>query len=176
MNINNTFIELFYESSADIKALVECLTEEDWLKNQFRQKTFEVHKQTNSIVYIWSSHYDNLEIQIKEDENRLSQAVYSYANKIKSCYKPDSIITKLMIVKMPAKSIIPEHTDLGNLGYIHRCHYVIKTNRMCTFTINDHPYWFKEGSALEINNIAPHSVENNGSTDRVHLICDILEM
>ena len=176
MNIGCDFIELFYEPNDEIKSLVDSLTEETWLANQFRQKTFEVHKETNSVVYIWSwNGYDNLDIQRKPSDDRLSQLVYDYANKIKSYFKESSIVTKLMLAKMPAGSRISGHYDLGDLADIRRCHYVVKTNDQCVFTINDTPYNFAEGAAVEINNQAFHAVENYGTTDRVHLICDILE-
>ena len=176
MNLNCDLIELFYEPNTEVKSLVNSLTVQDWLKNQHRQQTFEVHKETQSVVYIWSwDNYEDLDIHIHQDENRLSQLVYGYANRIKSHFNQNSIITKLMLAKIPAGGIISEHVDMGNLEHIRRCHYVIKTNNECVFNINGTPYLFQEGAAVEINNQALHSVMNGGTTDRVHLLCDILE-
>lgn len=175
MQIGCDLIELFYEPNYEMASLVDSLTDQDWLKNQHRQQTFEVHKETQSIVYIWSDYYDNLDIQIDKNQDRLSELVYYFTERIKSYFKADSTITKLMLAKIPAGGRIAGHYDEGNLELIRRCHYVVKTNANCTFTINGTPYNFIEGAAVEINNQAFHSVENNGSEDRIHLICDILE-
>ena len=32
-----------------------------------------------------------------------------------------------------------------------------------------------EGYAYEVNNLAPHAVENQGSTDRIHLMFEVYE-
>lgn len=175
MQLGCNLIELFYEPNHEMRILVDSLTAQDWLENQHRQQTFEVHKETQSIVYIWSDEYDNLDVQIDKTQDRLSELVYYFTERIKSYYKNDSTITKLMLAKIPAGGRIAGHYDTGNLEEIRRCHYVIKTNANCTFTIDGTPYNFIEGAAVEINNQSFHSVENNGSEDRVHLICDILE-
>lgn len=175
MNIDSDYIDLFFEPSDAIAALVRELSEDDWLVNCYRQNTYPVHRQTNSVVYVWSEHdYNRIESHIKPGYNELSERVYSIAERMRQNWGSGAVITKLMLARPGPGQQIPEHKDGHLLTLIHRCHYVVETNPGCVFTINGVDYRFTEGRAVEINNQAAHSVKNLGPTARVHLICDIL--
>jgi aspartyl/asparaginyl beta-hydroxylase (cupin superfamily) len=52
----------------------------------------------------------------------------------------------------------------------------LATNDRVTFTIDGTGYHFREGEAVELNNMAAHSVANGGDTDRVHLIFEYYDL
>jgi len=85
-------------------------------------------------------------------------------------------IVRALVVNLPAGTDIPIHLDAGdNLMYCHRCHVPIITNDNVIFTVNKTSLNMKEGEIHEINNSKHHSVHNNGTEDRYHLIFDIEE-
>lgn len=169
MNIIDNYHPLFFDNSYQLKDLIECLTKKDWHIDTIRQISFEVHKHTNSIIYVWQN------AEIISGGSIIDKRIYEVANRIKKMYGNNASIYNLLLAKLPAKQNIPAHRDGGNLINVRRCHYVIKTNDKCIFKINDVDYKFKEGEAIEINNQLHHSVSNNGDEDRIHLICDILQ-
>jgi hypothetical protein len=44
------------------------------------------------------------------------------------------------------------------------------------FFQENNPHHFAEGEAVEVNNMGFHSVQNRGSTDRIHLIFEYYDM
>ena len=176
MLLESDYVYLF-KINSQIKELVSSLYEKNWEENDYRQKKFKVHKDTKSIIFVWSgfsdSNYKNVKVLIDRNHSVLSNAVWDIADKIKSKFN-NGRITKLMLAKLNAKASILPHTDGANLAKIRRCHYVVKTNENCIFTIGKNSYNFKENECFEFNNQLEHGVINNGDP-RIHLICDILE-
>lgn len=85
-------------------------------------------------------------------------------------------IIRAVLVNLPAGKDIPKHLDAGDsLMYAHRCHIPIITNNDVLFTVDNETIVMKQGEIYEINNSKLHSVNNNGNTDRYHLIVDIEE-
>lgn len=73
----------------------------------------------------------------------------------------------------PGSFILP-HVDL-DAGYesgLFRLHIPIKTNADVKFTVNDVAAKMEAGDCWYANFNLPHSVENNGASDRVHLVID----
>ena len=64
---------------------------------------------------------------------------------------------------------IDEHEDCHR-----RVHIPITTNEKSWFRSGDEVAHFEAGYAYEIDPFIPHSVVNNGKTDRVHLIFNVL--
>ena len=80
-----------------------------------------------------------------------------------------------MYVNLPAKQKIPNHYDYGYyLLNVHRLHIPIVTNDYVEFFLNGDVVNMKTGSCYEVNNAREHGVSNNGATDRIHLIMDII--
>ena len=180
MDIGVDYKKLFNYDPHNLAQLLSNADDEVWTKNDVRQKLFAVHKNTKSIVYVWSNFsdddYQNIETHIPQStKDELHQEVWKIANQIKGCFGDTSKITKLMLAKLDGQSQITEHYDQGNLTKIHRCHLPVITNEDCLFLIDKVPYHFKPDFAFEFNNQKMHGVINNSNTDRVHLICDILD-
>lgn len=86
----------------------------------------------------------------------------------------------VLYVRLPAGTVIEKHRDNGYyLGAIHRLHIPIITNDSVEFNLENMPgsavsINMKTGVLYEINNQHYHGVKNLGSTDRIHLIIDII--
>lgn len=82
---------------------------------------------------------------------------------------------RILLIKLNSKSDVSVHTDNGDyLSSVNRCHIPIITNDLVTYTIDQESIHMKPGECWEINNFKPHSVNNDGYEDRVHLLIDIL--
>jgi len=79
--------------------------------------------------------------------------------------------SRIMLAKLSAGGNIKAHKD-GNAAatFPHKIHIPIQTNEKVMFFVNPKSYYFEKGKGYEVNNLAPHYVENMGDQDRIHLI------
>ncbi len=78
------------------------------------------------------------------------------------------------LMKLSAGSKIKEHTDLDmdiESGTI-RLHIPVQTNHQVDFRLNGDRVQLREGECWYLRLSDPHSVENRGKQDRVHLVID----
>ena len=177
MRSASDYIKLYDYNSTTIKDMLSLAGTDVWDDQMLRQLEFDAHSQTKSILYVWThplGSYTSPDILIGKHIDKLSEAVWTSAEKIRAAFNINSKIVRLMLAKVPPGGVIKPHCDHGNLKQIHRCHHVILSNEFVEFNIGNNTYNFKEGEVFEFNNQEIHSVNNNGSSDRVHLICDIL--
>jgi len=172
MTINQGFLELPF--TFDIQKLNEdlnCVENDDWVK----------HPNTNAYNGLWVvsslSSIDGETKQIIAIENMeyLDTQLMRKTTYIKSVL--NSLKTKIEAVrfmKLGAHSIIKEHCDKGSCfddGFA-RLHIPITTNDDVEFMLNSEKTKMDIGKCYYIDADAPHSVVNNGNSDRVHLLID----
>ncbi len=78
------------------------------------------------------------------------------------------------LMKLTPSSLIKEHRDHGlavELGAV-RLHIPIYTNPDVHFILNDERVILDEGECWYLRLANPHSLENCGQTDRVHIVID----
>ncbi len=96
----------------------------------------------------------------------------TYFNVIINSFKCEK--ESIRILNLKAGSVIKEHTD-DNLGYgdgFFRIHIPITTNSCVRFFINGEQVKMLPGECWYGNFNLPHSVRNEGETDRFHLVMD----
>ncbi len=82
----------------------------------------------------------------------------------------------IRLMNIPPDGIINTHIDHES-GYedgFFRIHIPILTNNKVHFILNDHIIIMQSGAAWYANINLPHSVVNNGQTNRVHLVIDCI--
>lgn len=164
-------------SHFQLAAHLPAPTDPVWTRNDLRQKQFDVHADTRSIVFAWPL---NWRLGQRQDVMSYSYAPAALTAAVTSCAASlaalyDGQVVRLMAAELCAGGSIAEHIDAGpSLPFVHRCHVPIVTNDDVEFTIEDVAYRFREGIAYEIDNTRRHAVANRGQTPRVHLICDVL--
>ena len=52
----------------------------------------------------------------------------------------------------------------------------LSTNGRVGFLVGDSVHHFPVGQAVEVNNLGPHGVSNDGGTDRIHLIFEYYDL
>lgn len=150
-------------------------SEGDWNYWTVKQNKFPVHSQTKTIPLIVDEQYgyfgDKKGIKSKfydEFENEL----LNIKKILEDNYGKGDILT-IEIANLPQKSKVDEHTDKGvSLQKNPRIHLVLQTNENVIFKVGNYLKHMILGEMWEINNSKPHSVINDGNTDRLHMIID----
>lgn len=78
---------------------------------------------------------------------------------------------RLLSVVMPGHSI-PTHVDKVSPRWWGRVHVPILSNPRSHFFVHGEPYLLEPGFAYAVNVLAEHSVENPGTSPRVHFMAD----
>jgi len=149
-----------------------------WETSRVRQQSFQVHRDTRSILFEWleNSWHPGMPIMVEQHSyapSDLAESVYGCANKL--AHHHGGRIVKLMLAELAPGGRILGHIDQAPaLREVHRCHVPIVTNPNVIFAIDHHPYYLPAGRAYELDNTRHHAVANNSKERRVHLICDIL--
>ncbi len=165
----------------DMEPLAEVILAQDeaaWNENVQRQKDYEVHEQTRSIVLLFAEVKDWPAIEVSKQPgwDRLSKAAVPVMHQIiRNWYPPGGTIIRAMAAKLLAGGrIIPHRDSHPSFGAGHRIHVPIVTNPRVRFMIYGLPYQLEVGQAYEINNQKVHSVMNKGGADRINFIFDYL--
>lgn len=162
-----------------IEPLRRAILEQDesaWREEQVRQEAYEVHRQTESIVLVFTDGegWPDIEVHKEPGWDRLADvAVPVMHDIIERCYPKGGTIIRAMAAKLLQGGKIRPHRDAHpSFHYGHRIHVPITTNPRVRFIIDGRPYRFEVGQAYELNNQLMHSVANKGAEDRITFIFD----
>ena len=165
----------------DVSSLIEsvlALADEDWRAQQIRQNEYEVHRQTQSVVLVFTDGAGWPDIKVSKElgwDTLAETAVPIMHEIIARHYPPGGTIIRAMAARLPAGNIIKPHVDRHPSFHAgHRIHLPLTTNARVRFMIDGRPFSLQVGEAYEINNQKKHSVMNKGATDRITFIFDYL--
>jgi len=178
MNIDEPLRDLGEVPSAALVDTVLALDDEAWAQQQYRQSTYEVHRQTESLVMVFTdgSGWPAIEVRKESGWDWLAEAALPVMSQlIAEHFEPGGTIIRAMAARMAPGAVISPHRDSHpSFHASHRIHIPLATNPRVRFTIDGRPYRFEVGRAYEINNQLMHSVMNKGREHRVHFIFDYL--
>jgi hypothetical protein len=171
---NENFVYIDTVNIDNEKKIIDNISEEEWLNFDFRQKTFDVHKETMTVPLLFDTKFDENSLQYHYYPY-FKNLLYSIEDKIYKKYKKNIKIVRAILVNLPSMKQIPEHIDSGwSLSTSRRFHIAIKTNSECIISVGGEKKNILPGEIWEINNSNKfHYVENNGNCNRVHLIIDL---
>ncbi len=165
------------DSNALAKAILD-LEKDAWREELYRQKSYDVHKQTESIVMVFTELDDWPTITVKKEpgwDRLVDVAVPLMHDIIGKFYPVGGTIIRAMAAKLLAGGKITSHRDVHrSFHHGHRIHVPITTNPRVRFMIDGRPYRLKVGEAYEINNQKTHGVMNKGTDDRITFIFDYI--
>ena len=163
----------------DVTAISDHLSrfDSEWVLDTSRQEMYADHKHTNS--YFISEHSnqwmigDPYALENRCQDPVLFSLVEPIIKMLEKLHKGK--VGKALFIRLPAGKVVDAHHDIGEyLNVVRRTHIAITTNDEVGFTIDGETKLLKVGEVWEINNNKLHAVHNNGSTDRVHLLIDVL--
>ncbi|HTM82270.1 aspartyl/asparaginyl beta-hydroxylase domain-containing protein [Asticcacaulis sp.] len=157
-----------------LTAAVLAVPEDIWdAENAAKPNRFEVLDATRHIVFRfvdsprdWRSSHDRAAWAQWRGmlEPVLLQAVrdYGYVH---------GIFPRVMLARMPAGGVIHPHIDANPAAkWPHKIHVPLTTNAGVVSFFGGQERYLTPGEAVEVNNLGPHWVRNNGDSDRIHLI------
>lgn len=165
-----------YYGNYNVESFESKLSQLDWEYYTFRQDSRKGQENTKTAPLIWDLETDFRKVTKWKDyeffQNELSD-LEEYLIQIFG----KGVIGTAVLINLPAGEKILEHTDSG-LSFFkntYRLHIPVQTNDKCYFTVGGETINMKKGELWEINNYEKkHSVDNDGDTDRVHLLIDYL--
>ena len=176
MDIGEPIKELGAVEIAPLKECVLALSDADWHAQQIRQNEYEVHRQTESVVLVFTdgSGWPNIEVTREHGWDLLADTAFPIIHGLLAEYYPSGgTIIRAMVAKLPAGNIIKPHVDRHPSFHAgHRIHVPLTTNPRVRFMIEGRPFRLEVGRAYELNNQKKHSVMNKGKEDRITLIFD----
>jgi hypothetical protein len=176
-------VELGEVDISNVKQDILSIPESDWddedSQKANQQNKMGVLQETRHIIFKFSVkrkdpiEYFDLPAWAKWKDRLLplmEEATKSYGYK-------KAIYPRVMLANLPAGAKIEPHTD-GAVIFTrpHKIHIPIQTNPDVLFYQYPEKHHLMEGHAYEVNNAGLHAVENNGKTDRIHLIFEYLEI
>ena len=160
---------------ADLKQRILAQEPDVWAEQTIRQQTYEVHKDTESIVMLFCDEsWPDGEIYRESGWERLADVAMPVIDHIiNTYYAPGGTLLRAMAAKLKGQGRIHPHRDaLRSFHMGHRVHVPITTGPGVRYTISGKPYQFEVGKAYELNNQKKHSVMNMGNEDRISFIFD----
>ncbi|WP_262691702.1 aspartyl/asparaginyl beta-hydroxylase domain-containing protein [Kordiimonas aestuarii] len=161
----------------DCQALIDRISTLDpqlWDLCDIRQKKYDIHRHTKSIVMIFAEGWPDIRLARYPGWDVLASFAMPIIEKIvKQHYSPGGAVIRAMVANLVAGGEIEQHYDAApSFAVGHRIHVPLRTNEDVTFTIDDQDYKLEVGSVYELNNLVDHGVVNNSGEDRYHLIFD----
>ena len=187
MNFDGNFLEIGKIDPEPLRELVTTISDEEWNSDPFRQKRYEVHRDTQSVPLVFDpdfrhSHPTRLP-RLQDFEQALIPALGLVADHYEESDIGHALIeefglgyfVRATLVRLVAGGSIAPHTDNNfSLVHSHRVHVPIETNPGVEFTVGEETRSLAAGHVYEINNRRMHAVANTGDVDRVHLILDFV--
>lgn len=103
----------------------------------------------------------------------MEQIAQPYIDQVLALFPAGSRAERLMVsVVMPGHAIQP-HIDAQPPYWLCRVHLPLTTNEESRFVVGAEHQQMAVGSVYRVNTEVEHSVENAGSTPRIHLMFDV---
>lgn len=145
----------------------------DWTQDTSRQRKHPNHEDTLTYPIVKSPFTLDAKVTHYNKNDPLYYLVMYEVNKLELLFNA-KVRTAVLAGVIPG-GVIPTHKDESILFHkAHRCHLPLVTSKEAQFIIEDVSYFFKKGTWIEIDNRRKHSVINNCSFIRVHLLVDLI--
>jgi hypothetical protein len=164
---------------APLAAVVRRISEQVWTMEDARKENrFEVFHHTRHIILRFiEGNRDHRVFYANPVWAALSGCVLPVMDAAVAAYGfAAPIFPKVMLARLAAGGVIDAHSDGGGSNlFTHKIHVPLQTNDEVRVVVAGQPFHLQTGQAYELNNIASHSVENLGATDRVHLVFEVFD-
>lgn len=176
MRFDGNFRLLGHVDITELRSGVERQANADWDAQQYRQKKFGVHSQTQTLFLLFDSDFRHFEPTWLPKGQQFYSALRPVIEQVSRYFGFQGWVVRCIMTRLRAGGRIAPHADSGfSLSHTHRCHLAIVTNDAVQFSVGAETINMKVGELWEINNQRDHSVYNSSSEDRVHLILDWAE-
>jgi hypothetical protein len=155
-------------------AFVASIDEPDWYALDYRKAMVAASSSTayDSMVFRHSSEYATNTIRDFPLREKYNAVLEPFIEWCRERYEVDEWVA--LAAKLIPQGRVAPHQDSGEfLERIHRLHFPLLTNPAAFYTVEGERVHMPVGSCYEIDNQRVHGVENDGTTDRIHLVVNI---
>lgn len=174
MDFDGNFRDLPPVDVTKLVGLLPTLEDPIWETNT-RHQQFPTHMQTRTIVVNdFPLTWDGTGFPSKKVLYGLTaDATMEIANTLAAAQ--NKRLGRVLLIRLIPNSNITPHADGGlYLNKVKRIHIPLVTDPLVIFTVNGEARHLPVGSCTEINNLRVHSVNNNSTIHRIHLLIDLL--
>lgn len=173
MNFDGNFIDRGAVDVTELRAKILGEAEDTWRADSFRQRTFDVHRDTETIFLIFDQDPMRLTATRLPRFADYEPLVAPIFDRLSASLCGEGWCLRCIFTRLRPGGTIPAHVDGGfALERAHRVHIPIVTGARVQFRVGEETKNLDAGRMWEINNLRPHAVENGGDGSRVHLIVD----
>lgn len=142
----------------------------------YNKKTLFLQKATHITLKFTDLRGQSAQIHYHRDWEIWQKVVLPVLEQVAQVYGYEQYFFPIiMVAKLPPKCPIIAHTDGTEFSHApHKVHIPLCTNDETFFFIEGQRFHMEKGFAYEVDNIARHWVINNGDTERVHLIFELM--
>lgn len=179
-NKNLEFDFKFYKkfNISELRSKLLEIDDSFWKIDQTRQKKYTLHKDTECLNNtFFPLFYDDTLPIVVDKKNLLPKSIQNKTDEIIAELENefDGKVLNSSYIKLFAGGVIPPHVDdIKYFQRVKRFQVCIYSNPYVYFNIGQTQLIFEEGDCYQINNTKWHSVYNEGKTDRINLIVDIM--
>lgn len=174
MLIDTPIRPLGYVDCQRLTERVLAVDESAWHLDNRRQDDYEVHVETQSIILVFFTGWPTVQVGHASGWNTFADVAMPVMQHIVAThYAAGGMVLRAMFARLLPKCRIERHYDKHpSFAIGHRIHVPLVTNPDVEFIVGEERIPLRANHAFELNNMMPHSVSNNGSTPRIHLIFD----
>jgi hypothetical protein len=178
-NKTKTIRELGKVGITDLRDKVLAIPDTVWkTQNNKKPNKFSVLERTEHIVFRFVNSAQSHRLSHdRELWQEWKGVILPVLNEITTAYGYHKAqFPRIMLAKLPAGTQIKRHIDAAPAArFPHKIHVPLLTNQDCVFFVERpsspvQKMHMKVGFGYEVNNNVYHWAENNGSSDRIHLI------
>lgn len=153
---------------------VMSLGEEAWRADAWRQRDYDVHAQTQSIVLLFCDGWPDVTVTRGSGWDLLSAEAEPVMEQVlRRHYATGGKIFRAMVTRLGPGCRIAVHKDSHpSFAVAHRIHVPLVTNPDVEFIVGPERVPPREHYAFELNNLMFHQVTNHGDRARIHFIFD----
>jgi hypothetical protein len=153
---------------------VMSLQEDAWKVDARRQRDFDVHAQTQSIILLFCDGWPEVTVtQGNGWELLAAEAEPVMEQVLKKHYVAGGKILRAMVTRLGSGCRIARHKDAHpSFSVAHRIHVPLVTNPEVEFMVGPERVPPRAHYAFELNNLMFHQVTNRGNSARIHFIFD----
>jgi hypothetical protein len=172
MDFDGSFARIDAFPTEALRAQIEALSPEDWLRDPWRQHVYRPHRESNTILLMFDKDYRHDMPTKLTPHERFGEAMTAIYARLAKHYGTGYPL-RALFARLPPGAKVHPHADAGfSLTNSHRVHLPVVTNPEAYFTVGGERRVLPFGELWEINNQRVHEVHNAGDRDRVHLLVD----
>jgi hypothetical protein len=150
------------------------LEESAWHEDSRRQRDYDVHAQTQSIILLFCDGWPDVTVSRGSGwETLAAEAQPVMEQLLTNRYAGGGRILRAMVTRLGPGCRIARHKDSHpSFAVAHRIHVPLITNPDVEFIVGSEHVPPRAHYAFELNNLMFHQVTNRGASTRIHFIFD----